>query len=142
MPNTLTLTIKKQWFDMIADGVKPEEYRDIKPYYASRLLYLKSTPPLKGDLSYVKGYIFHAVLDELLNDSLEEANESLKRVLGKIDTLLLRNGYSSSSPTLLVELKDVKIGEGNYLWGAEPNKRYFILKLGRILEIKNMEVKK
>lgn len=34
----LTLTISKQWFDMIADGRKNEEYRDIKPYWASRLV--------------------------------------------------------------------------------------------------------
>lgn len=32
----LTLTIKKQWFDMIASGEKKEEYREIKPYYDSR----------------------------------------------------------------------------------------------------------
>lgn len=34
----LTLSIKKQWFDMIASGVKKEEYRDIKPYYTSRFM--------------------------------------------------------------------------------------------------------
>ena len=34
----LTLTISKQWFDMIADGRKNEEYREIKPYWASRLV--------------------------------------------------------------------------------------------------------
>ena len=33
---TLTLAIKKKWFDMIASGVKLEEYREIKPYYKSR----------------------------------------------------------------------------------------------------------
>ena len=36
--NTLHLTIKKQWFDMILLGEKTEEYRDIKPYYNLRLL--------------------------------------------------------------------------------------------------------
>ena len=36
--NTLYLTIKKQWFDMILSGVKTEEYRDIKPYYNLRLI--------------------------------------------------------------------------------------------------------
>ena len=36
--NTLHLTIKKQWFDMILSGVKTEEYRDIKPYYNLRLI--------------------------------------------------------------------------------------------------------
>ena len=34
---TLTLSLKKQWFDMIKSGEKKEEYREIKPYYTSRL---------------------------------------------------------------------------------------------------------
>lgn len=33
----LTLPIKKQWFDMILSGERKEEYREIKPYYDSRL---------------------------------------------------------------------------------------------------------
>lgn len=33
----LVLPIKKKWFDMIKSGEKKEEYREIKPYYASRL---------------------------------------------------------------------------------------------------------
>lgn len=33
----LTLVIKKKWFDMIDKGEKQEEYRDITPYYNSRL---------------------------------------------------------------------------------------------------------
>ncbi len=34
----LILPIKKKWFDMILSGVKKEEYREIKPYYRSRLI--------------------------------------------------------------------------------------------------------
>lgn len=33
----LTLPIKRKWFDMILSGEKKEEYREIKPYYRSRL---------------------------------------------------------------------------------------------------------
>ena len=33
----LRLTLKKKWFDMIASGEKKEEYREIKPYWISRL---------------------------------------------------------------------------------------------------------
>lgn len=33
----LTLVIKKKWFDMIDKGEKLEEYRNITPYYNSRL---------------------------------------------------------------------------------------------------------
>ena len=33
----LVLPIKKKWFDMIRSGEKKEEYREIKPYWTSRL---------------------------------------------------------------------------------------------------------
>ena len=33
----LTLTVSKQWLDMIAAGEKTEEYREIKPYWIKRL---------------------------------------------------------------------------------------------------------
>ena len=35
---TLHLTLKKKWFDMIASGVKKEEYRELKPYWIKRLV--------------------------------------------------------------------------------------------------------
>ena len=38
----LTLTVSKQWFDMIAAGKKTEEYRTIKGYWAKRLLLVRS----------------------------------------------------------------------------------------------------
>ena len=33
----LTLTVSKQWFDMIVAFEKTEEYREIKPYWIKRL---------------------------------------------------------------------------------------------------------
>ena len=33
----LWLTLKREWFDMIASGKKKEEYREIKPYWDVRL---------------------------------------------------------------------------------------------------------
>lgn len=33
----LTLTVSKQWFDIIVAGKKTEEYREIKPYWIKRL---------------------------------------------------------------------------------------------------------
>ena len=38
----LTLNVSKQWFDMIVSGEKTEEYRVIKPYWASRLVNQKA----------------------------------------------------------------------------------------------------
>lgn len=34
----LQLRLKKKWFDMILSGEKKEEYRDIKPFWAVRLM--------------------------------------------------------------------------------------------------------
>lgn len=36
-PRVLRLTLKRRWFDMIASGVKQEEYREIKDWIISRL---------------------------------------------------------------------------------------------------------
>lgn len=34
----LTLTISKEWYELIVAGEKNEEYREIKPYWASMSL--------------------------------------------------------------------------------------------------------
>lgn len=56
----LHLTLKKKWFDLIKSGVKREEYREMKPYWHTRLLnknydairfrngYSKDAPPETG----------------------------------------------------------------------------------------------
>ena len=36
--DVLNLVVSKEWFDMIVAGEKTEEYRVIKPYWASRLV--------------------------------------------------------------------------------------------------------
>lgn len=46
---------------------------------------------------------------------------------------VLRNGYSSNSPSLTV-LVSYRVGTGKPEWGAEPNTDYFVLS---ILDIKN-----
>ena len=35
---TLTLSLKKKWFDMIKAGIKLEEYRQVKPFWIRRLI--------------------------------------------------------------------------------------------------------
>ena len=38
MQKILHLTLKKKWFDLILSGEKQEEYREIKPYWKTRLV--------------------------------------------------------------------------------------------------------
>lgn len=44
----LTLPIKKQWFDMIRSGEKTEEYREISPFYTTRLRNIWGYPAYWG----------------------------------------------------------------------------------------------
>src|SRR5574344_372520 len=97
----ITLTIKQRWFDMIFCGEKKEEYRDIKPYYISRLI----RELCLGDNFFYK----------------------LKEEPQKI-VIELRAGYKRESPMLRAEAK-VTIGTGKEEWGAEPNTEYFIFQI-------------
>ena len=107
----LVLPIKRKWFDMIKSGEKKEEYREIKPYWASRLF--------KNQMSWGTG------LDYLLNYKAIEQYGFFK----------LKNGYRKNSPSLICYCY-VHRGLGKEEWGAEPGKEYYILKILEILEDK------
>ena len=78
----LVLPIKKKWFDMILYKEKKEEYREIKPYYISRLRN--------------SGFL----------DSNSEPRKDFFRVV------TLRNGYHKDSPSLDVICSlDIKEGK-------------------------------
>ena len=47
--------------------------------------------------------------------------------------LHFKNGYSKKAPHFIIELKGTEIREGKEEWGAEKGKKYFVLKLGKIL---------
>jgi hypothetical protein len=54
----LILPIKKKWYDMILSGEKKEEYREIKPYYQSRLgkLFVFPIPEYQEKIVFRNGY--------------------------------------------------------------------------------------
>ena len=53
---TLKIVIKKEWFDEIASGKKKIEYRDISPFWTSRL-YDKNGKKRAYDLiEFINGY--------------------------------------------------------------------------------------
>lgn len=99
---TLTLSIKKKWFDMIKLGEKKEEYREIKLYWKKRLRNII----LKTDLSTVY--------------------EGFQRY----DRLVFTLGYPKADNTeRRLEFKNprISIGTGRPEWGAEPGKQYFVI---------------
>lgn len=56
-----------------------------------------------------------------------------KGVLMKYDIVRLKNGYSKTSPTIDVEFKGLRIGTGKVKWGAVARKKYFVIKVGKLL---------
>lgn len=54
----IILPIKRKWFDMILSGEKKEEYREIKPYYDSRLIPVFGIVPgeREAEICFKNGY--------------------------------------------------------------------------------------
>ena len=109
----LTLTVSKQWFDMIVAGEKTEEYREIKPYWASRLVNQQAE---SGEVLFDEfgGYCC---------------------VIGKLEYkpythVLFINGYRKDSPRIEKEIENIFIGKPKK--GMCPGKwldhEFFIIK--------------
>lgn len=134
--NTLKLTIKKEYFDMILSGKKTEEYREIKKHWAVRLItYLR-------EFDYLS---FDEMLTDLKNPlerhhSLYDLEKYWQIERSVFDQVEFTNGYRATSPKATFECIGVIIRTGNPDWGAEPDKNYFVIRLGK--EISRTNCKK
>lgn len=100
----LDLPLKKEWYNMIESGVKTEEYREKKKFWAKRIC----------------------------SESVEDLTSSKCSgcPFGKCSEYTHVNfRYGYTTRTMLFELKSIHIGVGNPEWGA-PEEEVFILKLG------------
>ncbi len=109
---TLNLTLKKQWFEMTDRGAKPEEYREIKPYWIKRLCW-------------------HEYHNLVPNDIISIGDRCVKKIF--FDVVRARNGYAKNCPEWVRKCMTITIDEGLQKWGAEPGKKYFVIKLGEKL---------
>jgi hypothetical protein len=116
---TITITLKKKWFDMILSGKKKEEYREVKDYWMKRIANVKGCGT---------GYNFTILRDMGFNFT--------KQVF---DRIIFKNGYSKSAPMIEIECKGVVVDTGKKKWGA-PNYRTFVFKLGKIIKTENIKI--
>ena len=121
----LQLSLKKQWFEMTKEGIKTEDYREINEYWFKRLVYNWS------DVVLGCGYL------HLTEENLKYIIE--KRLFGfkDFETNTMTLGYPKSGDTdriLKLEHKGVEIRTGNPEWGAEPDKIYFVIMHGAIIQ--------
>lgn len=125
--SVLTLVVSKEWFDMIAAGRKTEEYREIKGYWAKRLLLVRSE---------LKEAFRNMSKDCAKNwDSIspEMAKYLLKSpyyITELFTHVLFINGYRKDSPRIEKEIEGITIGKPKK--GLCPDKwlntEFFIIK--------------
>lgn len=101
----LHLNLKKKWFDLIASGEKKEEYREVKPFY-----------------------------DRIFSRSYSDIKIGGKYYRAEDVVVCFSNGYSKNRRQIFVELEDLIFGFGDPAFGAEENKAYYILKLGKVIQ--------
>lgn len=49
------------------------------------------------------------------------------------------NGYGKDKPSFDIELKQFDYNRGLVKWGAEKNKKYFVLRLGKVINKRNIK---
>ena len=98
----LTLTVSKQWFDMISACEKNEEYREIKPYWVARLFQNNSNIV---DMKYLASGLTGRT------DLLKKYIDAQRIVLKQYTHVLFINGYCKDSPRIENEIESITIGK-------------------------------
>ena len=125
----LTLTVSKEWFDMIVSGEKNEEYRVIKGFWMSRLLLIKDEECKDFD-KFKKLHI--GKNEEILIDTYtikKKLNNGTMKFV-PFTHVLFKNGYYDDSPKIEKEIESITIGKPKK--GLCPGKwldhEFFIIK--------------
>jgi hypothetical protein len=129
--SVLHLNLKRKWFDMIRSGEKLQEYRDIKGYWAKRLIVFSNE---------MESQAFDEMLDDM-RDPLRKHNSVVDLMryfeveFRRYDVVRFKNGYSHDARTFDAKIESISIGQGEPLWGADSlSKYYFVISIGQINE--------
>ena len=110
----MVLTIKREWLEMIRNGQKKEEYRELSPFYAAR---------------------FKKFLGWYHRRSPQEAVEKSFRAAGtrgvSFSGVILRAGYSLSAPATMIS-GYITISTGRPEWGATEGEEYYVLHIEKL----------
>jgi len=115
----LQMSLKTKWFEMTKAKIKKEDYREITPYWISRLIQKEFSWSCKN-------------LEDIQHALFACPNGVFKKFHANIMTL----GYPKSGDAeriIKYEHAGIEIRTGNTEWGAEPYKLYFVIKHGKEL---------
>jgi hypothetical protein len=102
----LTLVLKREWFDMIDQCIKKEEYREIKPFWDK----------VFGNSKVINGILCIKIKGRFYRPE----NVIIEFV----------HGYVHARDKFMCHCLGLAIGHGKQEWGADPDKQYYVLKLG------------
>ena len=112
---TLTLHLKKKWFDLIKAGIKKEEYRECSSYWINR-------------------FQKHCSEFEFIFLGYPGKYGEQKKMISagglKYDTIEFAISYpkrTEKDKWLIFKNPKIRIGTGRTEWGAEPGKLYFVI---------------
>ncbi len=116
----LHLVLNKQWYEEIASGRKPEEYRELSNYWIHRLCFSRiqgdCTNPRKGK----EGVCAYC-----------HAEHHQDWCAYPFDCVTFQLGYAKNAPRMTFEVKEICIGHGKVIWGRPKGiNPHFIIRLG------------
>lgn len=79
MVKILHLTLKKKWFDLIKAGEKTKEYREVKPYWTTRL-----ENKVYDEIHFRNGYSKNSPFMKVEWKGMKKENDQYVILLGKI----------------------------------------------------------
>jgi len=123
----LHLPLKAKWYDMQESGEKPEEYREITPYWVQRLM-REYVPDAWGGYDDQRIHFMdkNMVFDNEDIRRLKESVADKDRFFVPYTHVLLRYGYTQRC--IVRRIDSISIGRGNPEWGAPTDRDVFIIR--------------
>ena len=117
----LQLSLKKKWFEMTRSGIKTEDYREINPYWVKRLFIS------------AEEWMFDTLIDNITKNNFEiiDIENYYALYLKRFTKNIMK--ATDNERILKLEHAGIEIRSGNPDWGAEPNKLYFVIKHGKLI---------
>lgn len=133
----LFLVLTRQWFDMIEAKIKPDEYRGITPYWIRRLVSFEKYP--KEYKIQTKTFAEDVFFDcNRIEDGFEAFKVILEAYSGefkKFKTVTFQHGYAKNADRMQFEFAGIEVAKGNTDWGAEEGVYYFVIHLGKRIDV-------
>lgn len=126
----LNLTLKTKWFNMVGNG-KEEEYRDLSAYWIKRFIEINYPEETDGENKVIPPNIIYDI--EVGHDPKLVLKSYYSKLKSWDKVLFANGGHFGNVPKKTFEFKGIEIREGKPEWGAEPGKKYFVIKLGKQL---------